>query len=425
MELELEVKLCELCHDVSRAGARAGGVRREARGAEKQASCQANVESSHESMTPPRQDYVIYFYFSQITYKLRLKQEGKTFKLIVMHIALYRKYRPQKFSDVIDQEHVVKALSEQLKNNELAHAYLFSGGRGTGKTSVARILAKELKTSEEDLYEIDAASNRGIDDIRAIRDVIHIRPFRSEYKIYIIDEAHMLTKEAWNALLKTIEEPPRHVIFILATTEPHKVPDTIISRCQTFEFKRPDRKTLAKVVEKVAKAEKFSIPKEAVEHIALLGDSSYRDTLGMLEKVISASKDNKITLDEVLAQTGIPDTKLVLDIISGTVSKDGDKALSALHTISEKGGDMGILLLLILERLRLLLLLRFAPKTAEKLSDSVSKDDMETLKKIAEDTEVKLNSETILPFLEANRKISFSAIPSLPIELAILEIVEK
>lgn len=341
------------------------------------------------------------------------------------HVALYRKYRPQKFSDVIDQEHVVGALKEQLKHDEVAHAYLFSGGRGTGKTSVARILSHELGTKEEDLYEIDAASNRGIDDIRAIRDVIHVSPFRSQYKIYIIDEAHMLTKEAWNALLKTLEEPPRHVIFILATTEPHKVPDTIVSRCQTFEFKKPDRNTLIKMIEKVAKAEKFSIPKEALEHIALLGDRSYRDTLGILEKVISSSTDKKITLDEVLAQTGIPDASLVLDVIEGTLKSYPDKALSALQKVTEKGGDMNIFLLLILERLRLLLLYRFAPKSAEKFEDSVSKEDIHALKLFAEDKTIKLNSEVLLTFLDAHKRLSFSAVPGLPIELAILEIIEK
>ena len=341
------------------------------------------------------------------------------------HVALYRKYRPQKFTDVIDQEHVVSALSKQLQNNEVAHAYLFSGGRGTGKTSVARILAQELGVQEGDLYEIDAASNRGIDDIRAIRDVIHVRPFSSEYKIYIIDEAHMLTKEAWNALLKTLEEPPAHAIFILATTEPHKVPDTIVSRCQVFEFKKPDRATLVKMIEKVAKTEKFTIPKNALEHIALLGDGSYRDTLGIFEKIISSSTDRIITLEEVLAHTGIPDTSHILLLIEGTITGESDMALSALRNVADKGSDMKILLLLILERLRLLLLLRFAPKTADVLKHSVSKEDYAVLKKCAEDKEIRLNSDVIMPFLDASRRIAFTAIPELPIELAIMEVIEK
>ena len=156
---------------------------------------------------------------------------------------LYRKYRPQSFKEVLGQEHVVEALEGAIRLGRVAHAYLFSGSRGTGKTSVARILAKALGTSETDLYEIDAASNRGIDDIRLLRDGVSAVPFESKRKVYIIDEVHMLTKEAFNALLKTLEEPPPHVIFILATTELEKVPETIISRCQTFSFKRPRKKS--------------------------------------------------------------------------------------------------------------------------------------------------------------------------------------
>src|SRR6266436_4362104 len=149
------------------------------------------------------------------------------------HQTLYRAYRPQDFSEVRGQEHIVKALEAAIKSKKISHAYLFSGGRGTGKTSVARILARELGVTDKDLYEMDAASNRGIDDIRELREGVYAMPFESPYKFYIIDEAHMLTKEAWNALLKTLEEPPAHVIFILATTDIDKVPDTIVSRCQT------------------------------------------------------------------------------------------------------------------------------------------------------------------------------------------------
>src|SRR3989344_4156987 len=153
-------------------------------------------------------------------------------------VALYRKYRPTKFEDVIGQTHIISVLENEIKADRVSHAYLFSGSRGTGKTSVARIFASTLGVNPEDIYEIDAASNRGIDDIRAIRESVHTLPYSSKYKIYIVDEVHMLTKEAFNALLKTLEEPPAHVIFILATTEPHKLLDTVISRCEHFTFKR-------------------------------------------------------------------------------------------------------------------------------------------------------------------------------------------
>ncbi|HXK39597.1 MAG TPA: AAA family ATPase, partial [Candidatus Paceibacterota bacterium] len=150
--------------------------------------------------------------------------------------ALYRKYRPQSFDAVRGQDHIVAVLSSALEKGQVGHAYLFSGTRGTGKTSVARIFAKALGIGEQDTYELDAASNRGIDDVRALRDAVHVMPFGSPYKIYIIDEVHMLTKEAFNALLKTLEEPPAHVIFILATTEFEKLPETIVSRCEVHTF---------------------------------------------------------------------------------------------------------------------------------------------------------------------------------------------
>ena len=165
-----------------------------------------------------------------------------TLKMSTM--VMYRRYRPTTFKDVVGQDHVVEALERSIKNKTIGHAYLFAGGRGTGKTSVARIFASEIGCTEKDLYEMDAASNRGIDDVRAIRDAVSTMPFESPYKVYIIDEAHMLTKEAFNALLKTLEEPPPHAVFILATTEAEKIPETVVSRCQTFNFKKPTQKIL-------------------------------------------------------------------------------------------------------------------------------------------------------------------------------------
>src|SRR6185312_16293063 len=170
-------------------------------------------------------------------------------------LSLYRKYRPHEFKDVRGQEAVVSVLEAAIKNKKIAHAYLFAGGRGTGKTSMARILARALETSEEDIYEMDAASNRGIDEIRQLRDGVSTLPFESTYKFYIIDEAHALTKDAWGALLKTLEEPPSHVIFVLATTELEKVPETIISRCQVFQFKKPPHEALKSLALDVAKKE--------------------------------------------------------------------------------------------------------------------------------------------------------------------------
>ena len=212
-----------------------------------------------------------------------------------MHdLALYRKYRPKNFQEVLGQDHITKVLESSIKDNKVSHAYLFVGSRGTGKTSVARIFAKEIGTTENDLYEIDAASNRGIEDIKTLRDGARTLPFDSKYKIYIIDEIHMLSRDAWGALLKTLEEPPRHVIFILATTELRKVPDTIISRCQVFTFKKASDASCKNMLLEVAKKEGFELDKSSAELLAILGDGSFRDALGTLQKVLNFSKNKKI-----------------------------------------------------------------------------------------------------------------------------------
>ena len=214
-------------------------------------------------------------------------------------IALYRKYRPQNFKDVLGQENIVKVLEGSIALGNISHSYLFAGSRGTGKTSVARIFAKAIGCSDNDLYEIDAASNRGIDDIRELREAVNTLPFESPYKVYIIDEVHMLTKEAFNALLKTLEEPPKHIVFILATTEIEKLPETIVSRCQVFSFKKPSQKILKELVLNLAKKEGFKIESSSADLIAILGDGSFRDTQGILQKILSFSKDKKISAEEI------------------------------------------------------------------------------------------------------------------------------
>src|SRR3989344_6419822 len=180
------------------------------------------------------------------------------------HVALYRKYRPQKFEDVVEQHHIVDVLKNTIKLGNISHAYLFEGSRGTGKTTMARIFAGAIGCTPNDLYEIDAASNRGIDDIRELRESVATLPFESPYKVYIIDEVHMLTKEAFNALLKTLEEPPKHAVFVLATTEIDKVLDTIISRTQHFEFRKIAEEELELALKKITEKEKIKIDSESL-----------------------------------------------------------------------------------------------------------------------------------------------------------------
>ena len=335
---------------------------------------------------------------------------------------LYRKYRPQSFKEVLGQEHVVSALEGALKLGRVAHAYLFSGSRGTGKTSVARILAKTLGTSDADLYEIDAASNRGIDDIRLLRDSVAAVPFESRYKVYIVDEAHMLTKEAWNALLKTLEEPPPHALFILATTELEKVPETIISRCQTFAFKRPSQRVLKEAAERIAKKEGFSIDSAAAELVALLADGSYRDAQGILQKAMGASPYKSIVLAEVERITGAPKSSLVNSVIEAVEKKDAAAGLSAIGKAVAQNIDMKVFAKLLLAKLRFILLLRIASEMELGIKEEVSAEDFEFLKRLASSKELRITSAVLLEFLNVYDLIGYAALPHLPLELAVIKL---
>ncbi len=345
---------------------------------------------------------------------------------------LYRTYRPSKWSDVVGQEQVVGALKDAISSKHIAHAYLFSGSRGTGKTSVARILARAIETSEEDVYEIDAASNRGIDDIRHLREHVAVLPFSSPLKVYIIDEVHMLSKDAWNALLKTLEEPPAHVIFILATTELEKVPETIISRCQTFSFRRPSRDVIRAHVSDIAKKEGFTLDAGAADLIALLGDGSFRDALGTLEKVIASSEPRAFSADsgakkvgvikraDVEEITGAPKATLVNDLIEQIVSKDADKALATIGKAVESGLSMNIFMTLILEKMRFILLTQFSPSSKQQIQSRTSEDDLAFISSLAGKKLVTAAMLSIM--LQASTDTSRASIESLPLELAVVKI---
>ena len=333
---------------------------------------------------------------------------------------LYRTYRPQKWPEVMGQEHIVEALKDAIGNKRIAHAYLFSGSRGTGKTTVARILAREVGTSAEDIYEIDAASNRGIDNIRELREHVAVLPFSSDYKVYIIDEVHMLSKDAWNALLKTLEEPPKHVIFILATTELDKVPDTIISRCQAFTFRKPAREIVRKQIAKVAKEEKVDLDAGAADLIAILGDGSFRDALGMLEKVIAASSDKEITREEVEAITGAPRAELVNSFIEALIGKNENAALKAVADAEGAGVSMTTFSTLILEKLRFIMLVQHSKSSEASVKERVSPDDWAFIS--AQAAAGKLTPAMLLAMLEAAEGIGRARIEQLPIELAVIKV---
>ena len=339
--------------------------------------------------------------------------------------ALYRKYRPQKFKDVLGQDHIVKVLESSILNGNIAHAYIFAGSRGTGKTSIARVFAKEIGTTSNDILEIDAASNTGVDDIRALNESVSTLPFESKYKVYILDEAHMLSKQAWNALLKTIEEPPKHVIFILATTETNKIPETIISRCQTFSFKKPTHKVLKGVVVAIAKKEGFLLEASSADLIALLGDGSFRDAQSVLQKVMSASKDKKISPEEVELVTGAPKMGLVNDFIKAIDEDNLELGLKAVSYASEMNIDMLLYFKLILHRTRAVLLLRNLKSSEGKLQDEMTDTDFEFLKLLSQRKSSKINSDTLLILLSYYDMVSRAYIPELPLELLLTKLISK
>jgi DNA polymerase III subunit gamma/tau len=338
------------------------------------------------------------------------------------NIALYRKYRPSSFSEVRDQDHIVRVLEGAIKKDTIPHAILFSGTRGTGKTTLARLFAQAIGTSAIDTYEIDAASNRGIDDIRTLREAVMTLPYESERKVYIIDEVHMLTKEAFNALLKTLEEPPVHVVFILATTEQDKLLDTILSRCQVFTMRSPSRSVLAQTVIDVAKREKYSMPQDAADLIAIAADGSFRDALGLTQKVMLASEDSSITADEVAVLVGAPQTHILGTLLTALASKDTNAALECVRLVGSSHVDPTLFMRLLLERLRVVILLRNASAIGEDALIAMHTDDQAQLRSVAALTPSALNSHTLQKLLTAAAHVGTTALPLLPLELAILDI---
>ena len=257
--------------------------------------------------------------------------------------ALYRKYRPKKLSDVIGEEQVTNVLANSLKQGKISHAYLFVGPRGTGKTSVARIFAHEvngfeyeLEDSHVDIIEIDGASNRGIDNIRELREKVAIAPTTGKYKIYIIDEVHMLTREAFNALLKTLEEPPAHVIFIMATTDVYKVPVTITSRAQTYTFNLADKKVMFDYLKSICEKEKIKISDDALQIIVKRGGGSFRDSLSLLDQISTLTSD-EITKDLVVSAMGLPQDEVIKKLLNDYILQDIKVAKEDIKNVLTSG----------------------------------------------------------------------------------------
>ncbi len=327
-----------------------------------------------------------------------------------MSEVLYRKYRPKSFDEVVGQNHIVTILSEQMKKDEVSHAYLFAGPRGTGKTTVARIFARGINRVEiserddiSDIIEIDAASNRGIDEIRDLKSKIDFIPSHSKYKVYIIDEVHMLTKEAFNALLKTIEEPPSHIVFIFATTEPHKLPNTILSRVMRFDFRLGTKQELLTNIQRILKAEKYSFDDEAIELIVRFARGSFRDSLSILEKIVRGSDTKSFSLNKVANILGYSEYETVDKFIGFIKEKDLSEALLMLDLVENRGVDLNQFVYQVIDELREIM---FSLIKGEKVDWNL------------------LNiSQAIRELSQAIQNSKSTIIPSLPFEIALMKLM--
>lgn len=350
--------------------------------------------------------------------------------------SLYRKYRPMRFEDVCGQQFIVKTLSNAIKNNKIGHAYLFCGTRGTGKTTIAKIFAKlvnclnpldnvpcgecEICLNENtdeipDIIEIDAASNNGVDEIRELKNKIKLMPVMCKYKVYIIDEVHMLSTGAFNALLKTLEEPPEHVIFILATTEPQKLPITIISRCQRFDFKKINVLDISKRLKYISQKEGIDIDDEAIEEIAKLSEGAMRDAIGLLDQ-ISSFADSKITVEDIYTIRGSVSNMVLIELIEKYIDNDASSILSIVDDIYLSGKDFYRLSEDILVFYRNMLISKVAPSYFEDKALQLKDDIMRLSSKI----DVKRIERMIKKLEELLRNIKSSDYPRILFETTIL-----
>ena len=316
------------------------------------------------------------------------------------YTALYRKFRPQTFEEMVGQEHITRTLRNQIMANRVGHAYLFNGGRGTGKTTSAKVLARAinclnpqdgepcneceickaaLNGSLTDIVEMDAASNNSVEDIRSIREEVNFLPTKAKYRVYIIDEVHMLSQGAFNALLKTLEEPPEHVKFILATTEPQKLPATILSRCQRFDFKRISNEDIIKRLEIVCKESNIEITKQALNIIASLAEGAMRDALSILERCVQDGENN-IDEDKIKELVGIPKITYIHSITEAIIKYNIDEAMESITKVLDEGKDLNNLLWEIIKYIKDILMV----KTSQKLT-IYNEEDFANLKKLADE----------------------------------------
>ncbi|MFH1538363.1 MAG: DNA polymerase III subunit gamma/tau [bacterium] len=354
------------------------------------------------------------------------------------YISLYRKYRSQTFDEIVGQSHITTTLKNAISSNRIAHAYLFSGPRGTGKTSTARIFAKALNCEKGptpepcnecdicdsvtrdvlfDVVEIDAASNRGIDDIRDIKEKVRVPPVQARYKVYIIDEVHMLSTPAFNALLKTLEEPPPNVIFILATTEAHKLLSTILSRCQRFDFRRIPTSAIHGHLVKIAENENFEAESDALATIAATADGSLRDAISILDQLVSFS-GGKITAEHVSDVLGMIPGGEMLSFINALLDNDAPRCFELFDQFFQEGKSVSLFVRLLLEHFRDIYFLQAGMPV--ELSEPSLKDPIEKqAKKIKNPTLVKMLDETA----KVEERVRWENYPRIVLEILIIKLL--
>lgn len=357
------------------------------------------------------------------------------------YTALYRRFRPMKFSEILGQEHITQTLRNQITANRVGHAYLFTGCRGCGKTSSAKVLARAvnclnpqngepcneceickaaLDGSLTDIVEMDAASNNGVDDIRAIRDEVNFLPTLAKYRVYIIDEVHMLSAGAFNALLKTLEEPPKHVKFILATTEPQKLPATILSRCQRFDFKKISAENIIKNLKNICKECKIEYDDGALNLIAELAEGAMRDALSILERC-AQDGENKISEEKIKELVGIPKTVYIANIIESIINYDANKALIETKNIIDDGKDPANILFELVKYTRDLMLL----KTTGNISNVYNKNDIELMKaQISKSSDERL-LKIIYSLSELENDIRYSSQKNIVFQVGVMKLCTK
>lgn len=356
--------------------------------------------------------------------------------------ALYRTWRPRKFADVVGQQHITQTLQNAIESGKFSHAYLFTGPRGTGKTSAAKIFAQTINCenmptrepcnecshcrgimdgSIPDVIEIDAASNTSVDDIRDIRDKVKYAPSVVPYKVYIIDEVHMISVNAFNALLKTLEEPPPHVVFILATTEPHKIPLTIISRCQRFDFKPITNQAMIERMQYIVEQENMAITKEALEAIALAAEGGMRDALSILDQVISYS-EGEADIDDVLAVTGGVSQEMLTDITFAMYEQNTKKVIDLFDAMMQHGKEPSRFVFDMIYFMRDLLFYKTTPELEHFLERAIVTDQFEQL---AAKVETEWIEHAIVQLTECEQRLKWTTSPKVFVEVTLIAITNR